>query len=376
MKFKTLRIAATVMALGASSQLALADSNLPDFKFSGFGTLGVVSTNTGDALFRANSRQQTGADNSNPDLGVDSRLGLQADVKFNETFSGVGQALISRRDGEFAGELEWLFGQAKVNDWASVRLGRMVLPTFLVSDSRSVGYASHWLRAPIDTYGTYIPTSFDGAQAVFRNTVAGANVTTQLSLGQSKSDLFAARNGAILPGKVDYSELYSLNVVAEKGDFTVRFGHTLGKDTEVRIGGALVGKGDDSFTGLGLQYDNGSLLVVSEYVKRGWSAAGAGDKFFNSNAYYLSSGYRFGAFMPYVTLSRFEPKGGIYGAVKKTHSTDAVGVRWDVMKNVAVKAQYEEVKGSSGVQWLPKNSAFNGNTSNARVTSFAVDFVF
>lgn len=129
---------------------------------SGFGTIGATVTDNSDAQFRSDLRQPRGADES-VDFGVDSKLGLQANAKFNDTFSAVGQLLVSRRSSK-AASLEWLYGQAKLPMGFTAKLGRMVLPTFMVSDSRNVGYAAHWLRAPHEVYSLYPPSSFDGGQ--------------------------------------------------------------------------------------------------------------------------------------------------------------------------------------------------------------------
>lgn len=384
MKLKTLRMVATLATVGACSQAALAEGG-PEINFSGFGTLGFVSTNSDTAAFRNGIRQDQGATESDTDLGVDSRVGLQANVKFNDTFSAVGQVLAMRRDGEFAPSLEWLYGQAKVADWADVRLGRMVLPVFMMSDSRNVGYASHWLRAPQEVYAYYPPTSFDGVQGVFRHNMADTNFTLQVSAGTSKADVSFnpgyqnPLTNAVLNGVLEYNKLYSFNLVAEHGNWTGRFGYTVGSDTEVSLGGATVEAGKDKFTGLGLQYDNGSLLVLTEYVTRRWTTdlPTGNDAFFDGDAYSISAGYRFGSVMPYVTTSTFKPKANalFFDKTPGNTRTNAIGVRWDFMKNVAFKAQVEETKGTILGHILPIDPTFNPR-DKVRAISVAMDFVF
>lgn len=374
MKFSPIRAAMVTAIWAAGSTVAMAADG-PDVTFSGFGTLGYTTTNSDAVQFRSTIRQHKGATESNGDFGVDSKLGLQANVKFNETFSAVGQVLAMRRDGEENPTVEWLFGQAKVADWADLRVGRMVLPTFMLSDSRNVGYASHWLRAPQETYGFFFPTSFDGVQGVLRGAVGGFNLTTQLSAGTSKSDAYFF--GPV--GQADYKKIYSVNMLAEQGNWTFRLGYTAGADTEV-TSSSQNEKGKDKFSGLGVQYDNGDLLVMSEYVTRRWTSKvnSALDGVFDSDGYYVSAGYRFGSFMPYVTYSRYEPKGlafTLQPGYPNDGETQAIGLRWDAMKNVAVKAQVEEVKGTQGTQLLGvAGQTYNGE--KVRAVSIAVDFVF
>jgi len=51
---------------------------------------------------------------------------------------------------------------------ASVRIGRIVLPTFMVADSRKVGYANPWVRPPVEVYGLVPITQSDGLDASYR----------------------------------------------------------------------------------------------------------------------------------------------------------------------------------------------------------------
>ncbi|BBI60804.1 hypothetical protein HSBAA_21100 [Vreelandella sulfidaeris] len=179
---KALIVPLTTASLAVCSAYVMA---APDVRVSGFGTLGYVTTDTNDAEYRSSLRQHKGATESNGDWGVDSRLGLQANTTFNETFSAVAQGYISRRDGDSSPDIEWLFLQADVLDGTSFRAGRMLVPTFLLSDFRQVGYAQHWLRSPVEVYGNFLNTSFDGLQSVSRFALGDYNATVQLSGGEA-----------------------------------------------------------------------------------------------------------------------------------------------------------------------------------------------
>lgn len=337
------------------------------WKFSGFGTIGAVVTDTNEAEFRSSLRQPRGATKSSPDLGVDSRLGLQANVKINETFSAVGQLLTSRRDGTDRPQVEWLFAQAAVTPWLDLRAGRMVLPTFLLSDTRSVGYAQHWLRAPQEAYSLYPPSSFDGVMAHMRTNYAGFNFNLQLSAGKAEADIWYAN----LPLTAKYKEVYSVNLTVERGDWLARFGRAEGPDARLQLQAngmnVMPPNTDDAFTGLGLQYDNGKLLVISEYLTRRSTGT-----MIDSNNYYISSGYRFGTLMPYVTASRLVGRGII---TNTSESTQAIGVRWDAMKNTALKAQFERTRLTSVTQFVNVTSPAPTDPK-VNVLSVAVDFVF
>lgn len=334
---------------------------------SGFGTFGGVVTDEDDAQFRTDLRQPRGADRT-LDLGVDSRLGLQANVTFNDTFSLVGQVLESRRD-TYRPALEWLYGQANLPAGFTLKLGRMVLPTFMVSESRSVGYAQHWLRAPQEVYAQYPASSYDGGQLQYTATLGRVNLTAQLAAGQTKSDVKLLG----LDTELDFQKLRAVNLVLETGDWLFRVGETRGNDTKIDVFPGL--KLDDKFTGVGVQYDNGTLLVMGEYTKRRQLAPVPFDNLFESDSWYVSSGWRFGAWMPYVTVSRLSPIGPLYGA----HDDDkgiALGVRWDAMKNVAIKAQAQKVEASDRTTFVNASAPPTTFAADMNAFSIAADFVF
>jgi hypothetical protein len=331
---------------------------------SGFGTIGAVVTDTNDAQYRSSLRQRSGAD-KDVDMGVDSKLGLQANAKFGDTFSAVGQILVSRAVSNST-SLEWLYGEAQLPAGFSVKLGRMVLPTFMVSDSRAVGYASHWLRAPTEFYAVYPASSFDGGQLVYRSALGPVNLTAQLSAGKSKTttSVFGGRNV-----EFNFTGLKSLNVLLESGDWLLRLGQTT---TDLEMKGALVPPLTDKFTGVGLQYDNGKAIVMTEYAARRQTSIAGG--LFDSEAWYVSAGWRFGTLTPYLTVSRFKPKG--QGIPDRTQdSTDALGLRWDSMANVALKAQVQKTK-STSLAFASPTPAFVAAKPSVQVISVAVDFVF
>lgn len=368
MKLKQHSLAFAATAFCLLSQSALAQDGGPEFKFSGFGTLGLVSTDNDNAQFRTGLRQDRGAQKS-ADFGVDSRLGLQLNAKFSSMFSGVAQVVTSHVDGADRPRVEWLYGQAAVAPWLDVRLGRMVMPAFMVSDSLNVGYAMHWVRPPTEVYGQYPISSFDGGQLAFHTQWGNTNVSAQVSTGQAEGHMYTYG----LDYKLSSSSLVALNLQLENGSWLFRVGQVQAPDTEL-ANPFRPTKFDDVFTGVGLQYDNGDLLVMSEYVTRRSDKGAASNGRLDTDSVYVSAGYRFGAWMPYVALSQFKannPAG--YLLTSNTRRTSAIGVRWDVYKSVALKAQYESAQPSMQfVNAKPSLAALP--TVNA--LSLTVDFVF
>jgi hypothetical protein len=133
---------------------------------SGYGTVGGTFTSDSDYAYHHDPSEWTAA--SNPiDIGLESRLGVQVIVDFGSGFSVTGQELAKERAAnEFSPGTEWLFVQYSPDADLKLRLGRVVLATFLESDSRNVGYTAPWFNAPNEVYGSEEFDYLDGAQAL------------------------------------------------------------------------------------------------------------------------------------------------------------------------------------------------------------------
>ena len=146
--------------------LSAGTASAATFDVSGFGTAGFVITDTDKAEFVRGS-QPVGADSSG-DVGVDSIAGVQATVHLTDTISGTTQVLLRRlyNDG-FELDVPLAFLKAQVNKDFAVRLGRLPLPVFLVSDFRQVGYANTWIRPPVEVYGQVPLDNVDGVDVLY-----------------------------------------------------------------------------------------------------------------------------------------------------------------------------------------------------------------
>jgi len=342
------------------------------FKGGGFGTLGATRTNLDDTEFRTSLNQAKGADRD-IDLGVDSRLGLQGTVSYKSMFSVTAQLLGMRRDAnDFEVDFEWLYAQFNGVPGLDVKLGRVALPSFMVSDSRFVGYANTWLRVPPLVYTGQSFSTVDGGQLGYSHSFGPAVASVQLTHGRTKIDTYIKVDGAAygMPGVIIPLELRatepsvtSLNGKLEWGDWTVRIGQVKG---EVEFSGGRPAF-DDTFTGYGFQYDNGTWLAMGELVKRTTS-----DNSADSDAWYLGGGYRINQFTPYVMFSRFSPEAGTTG---KSSKSTAVGLRYDFASNLALKAEYARTDSNSFFTFTDSVSPAVAD-KKVNVVSVALDFIF
>jgi len=124
------------------------------FTLNGFGTLAVVHSDEDQADFVSNQLAPDGAGYTrawSPE--VDSRFGLQLTAKLTPRLTGVLQLITEQRyDESYTPSVEWANLKYDITPDLSVRVGRMVLSSFMVSEYRKVGYATPWVRPPEEVY--------------------------------------------------------------------------------------------------------------------------------------------------------------------------------------------------------------------------------
>lgn len=402
---KAVQVAVCGLTLGGS---AMAE---PSFKMSGYGSLVGTTTDNGDYQFRSSMNQSTGA-NHGMDFFVDSKLGLQGVANFDNGFSVTGQLLGQRKrdddsatsNNDFYVGFEWLYAQYSPTSNIDFRLGRVVLPAFMISDSRNVGYSQPWLRAPMSVYAGMPLSNLDGTQINWRIPMGSAIFTVQPSYGRSSYNL----TGGPLVVKDRSEWVGGLNLTLEYGDWLVRVGqvrsHTPDQQLAFLPGAtALTYDLKDKFTSLGLQYDNGKAVVMAEWTQRKMSrlpdngpaqwglidlgggytfenyyddTIGSGKPLARSDAFYVAGGWRFGNILPMFAYGQtFDRLGGV-----KNREVSA-SLRYDFMTNVALKAQVTRFYARDGQPFVisaTQTNALSADYSSKKINVFSIglDFVF
>lgn len=369
------------------------------FSFSGFGTLGAVHSDEKKADYVGSVFQPNGAGRTRSiDYGVDSKLGAQVNARFTDKLSGVVQVIAQHQhDNSSSPRVEWANLKYELTPAFSARVGRIVMPTLLVSDSRNVGYANHWVRAPQEVYTVAAITSNDGVDATYRSQIGSANNTLNAFYGTSTARLPS--------GRAESDPSWGINNTVQIGSLTLRAGIVRTKLTldaaqinpliaglamvdpalaqKYKLDGMSIGS-----TTVGAMYDPGDWFVMTEF------AALRGDGLMaDSRAWYASGGYRFGAFTPYVTYAQakasIEAEPVIPGAealigglnatkhlMNGVQKSFSVGMRWDFMPSAALKLQYDRLDIGTNSNGRLTNAAPDFQPGKVNVVSVAVDFVF
>jgi len=377
-----------------------------DFNLSGFGTVGYAISDNASYEYTLGQRPN-GADDTGS-FEPDSRLGVQLDADVDDKTSVTVQLLSSQNyAGEFTPEVEWAFLKSPLNDSIVLRVGRIGVPFFMVSDYRYVGYANTTLRPVENSYYLASLGRFDGMDLTGYFDWGDTEITAQATFG------YGDEAGSF---DIDYSFRDGIGgfLSFERGSTRLRFGYI---QTRISLRSETIGQIADgfnqaatvypelandatdfstnrkkaSFFGIGLELDLEPIALAAEFNQRN-----VADSFFPSyNAWYITAAYRWRDFTPYVTFSQLtqtsktevnlpdnpllapldEILTSIYDAGNQ--SSAIVGMRWDFMENAAAKFQAENIsREGQGASFIQKDGAESDIGTDVKVFSFSVDFTF
>jgi hypothetical protein len=388
------------------------------FKINGFGTLGVVGSDSDQLGFYRNVSQQDGVFKDDLSFTTDSLLGIQLSAEITKKFNAGLQILLKDRVNNDTDFDERVIEQAFVNyrfkPELSLRLGRLPVDTYMLADYRHVGFAYIWARPAVEFYGRVPFTSFDGADVTYAKRMNG---------GTLKFKLFGGKAGIVLPLATgdpwdsDLDPFIGINATYETVRWSFQATYNLSKQGDGvpsldQFRQALVAvptilwpevttiiedldtKGQEvSYYALGFSFDNNLWLVHSEaaYIDSKLSIQPS-----EIDAY-LSVGRRIGSFTPYIMVAMAEPVDKIrevssplvpafqalqsaayfsFNTARVDQSTLTAGVKWDLRHNINLKFQWDRswVEGDGSRLWQSEN--FDSKNKTIDTLSFNMNFIF
>lgn len=396
---------------------AHADSSYGKAHLSGFGSFAFSRDNVSGVAMRRDNTQPVSA-GTDSSFRSDSILGLQAGYRFSPSLEVVSQVVLRDRvDTKPRSLVDWAYVAWRPVENVHLRLGRVGLDVFMLSDYRSVGYAQPWIRPPREFYGRIPTQSIDGFDAAWRFDAAGLHWTAKVQVGRSDSDLPLGADDQYTLG---IRRFHDFTLHAERNDWQFKLGYAafrIANEPDVRalrsaldgiaagppgvvsteaasLSGDLWLKGARvRYLSLGAAYDDGRWQIQGE-VSRVLAdsrviATGTGA--------YLSVGYRVGSLTPYAVIAGFRPQreerratndwsalapGGpaaqnaavaALNATRIDQRTLSLGMRWDFANRAALKTQWDRsiVKDRGFGLW-----AGGDQKRSIDVLSVSLDFMF
>jgi hypothetical protein len=389
-----------------------------NLQLSGFGTLGLASTDTHKVQFRRDASQPGGAID-HPTPSVDSRLGLQLSSRLGENLLATVQVESRQRyDGTWHPDLQWAcltWTPGRAWEFKGGRVGLERLPNW---DYANVGYTMLWVRPPVEAFGKNNFTYMDGL-AINRSFDVGDTTLVAGVFGGFLDEKAPAAAGTY-PLDLTDSGIWGGIVKVRRGGFRGRVSFTqlrvsknfratgfdLGTFLHAFHNPALDQAVDAFYTRghvfrniqLGGAYERGPIQAQAALVRNTSDVASLSDSW----AGFASFGYRLGPVVPYAIYSRavssrpadpdlraltlpFLPpqiRAVAPLVVASLHAQDmdqwsvSAGLRWDFAATADLKFQVDRVRDHNAITpWVATGSS-PGWDGKAMVYSVVLDFVF
>jgi len=334
------RLAQLEQELAMLQEASSYDSLSDRMSINGFftGQMGVANNDAGYG-----NRPGVEGYTSDPDFSLGSKLGLQGTFALTEQTQIVAQ-LVSRGADDWTPEMEWAFLSHDFDNGFTTRIGRLRVPLYMYSDYLEVGYAQPWANPPADVYSIVPVSSYDGIDIIYDTDLGDASLSLQASYGHDVDDAednplgvdVKFKNTIGMSATLSYEEWVFRGTYfqseLESGNIYI--------DTNGNQMPSLKSFEDDKaqFAGVGISYDNGSFLAISEYtlskVEGGYS---------DTKSAYITLGYRIDAFTPYVNYSFLETTDNderdpiASSLLNWERTTYSVGSRYDISSNLSLK---------------------------------------
>lgn len=383
----------------------------PPFSISGFGTLGAVYHGLDGVEYRRDISTPDGAKADRWSFKPDSMVGVQMTARHGESLEATLQ-LVSRYsiDTGFKPRASWAFVKFKPREDIALRAGRLGIDLYMQGDSAEIGYANLLVRQPM----IYYPRLLEGADAEWILPAGDGTLrfkgqygkeTGKLVSGDEPYDMRGSRIGAVLAeyavggwttrvaaGKMTLKNdqespatqaFYGALAMVPNGDEIL--GATTMKDRSLRY---LV---------LGLGYDAGPIRAMAGY------STVSSPHWADLESLSAHIGYRIGKLTPYVAYTRqwadrsLVPTGIPWGlspatdalnqgaavaqaAMKANQSIAAVGARYDLSRNTALKLQVDRIRYQDPVaivdSGLSSQNVAERDFKRMTLYSVALEFVF
>lgn len=387
--------------LGPAAHAAIEDGDSA-LTVTGFGTVSMLRTDSGPAIFIPYGNQASGAQTRWVG-NLDTMAAVQARYRFLPSAAATLQ-LTARRDADnnYVPDIDWAYLDIQPEAGLDFRLGRFVAPLFAASDTRMVGYANLWVRPPLEVYTLGI-SGVDGADAIWRQAIGHSALSTQIWGGKTRQRFPRNSAGGQLTNQaVEYDQMLGLNLTLQRGGLGLRLAHMRARQTLITTRGSpeaglsIFGSSQSAcmpkaaltqttllcrdvyldfarlehnydvneavfrFNSVGLNYEHGPWRLIAEGVSLQHQSRIA-----NSKAAYLSLAYSIGKFTPYVTLAWHQAETKTFEArvkpeyeslVKPTLKSyrpagsagprqegQSIGVRWDAWPGLALKLQIDRM---------------------------------
>jgi predicted porin len=325
----------------------------------------------------------------------ETNMGLQLSADLGDGLSIVAQ-LTAQGANDFDAEAEWLYVSYDINSQLNIKGGRQRIPFYMYSDYLDVGYAYHWIRPPVDVYGTAF-SSYEGVSATYSGNMGNWDTSLLGYYGATDTDTGTFGDvvldnlwGVVLSGSIDWLQLrVSFHQADVEGDDVTALPTQPYADGE-----------DESawFASLGAMANFGNFFIGAEFTRTSFdeilatavsaSVDGLGGietGIDQTDTWMITTGYRMGDWTPHLSFSTNTgdykaddlngdgtTAAGSLAGEEDSRETWILGLRYDFHPSAALKVEYTDRSDESDTAFT---NAF-GKRREVSSIAIGVDLIF
>jgi hypothetical protein len=282
-----------------------------------------------------------------------SLVGAQLNYQIDTNLSLYVQGLVTfNNDDKFETKLDWAYLSYDLGDDAYLRAGQFQIPFLQGTELRNIGVSRLWARPLIPGSGASGFNTYKGLEYLKHFSMQSSYWDIQLGVGKAEHGLDEVDNKNMQVVSVRYSfDSFWLRAAAMRADYDL---YTPRRALITDTGNVVMGSVETEWT-------------VNQFVFNGGYSTSRADITPNDTMHYLSLGYQFGNFTPYIFTSLrnqyFEtfvpPRPGGDGQGNNPPPGNmpppppdgdadsrsyAIGMRWNMSEHLVVKSQLENIQ--------------------------------
>ena len=406
------RLLIASLAILVSVDLYALETGLDNFSINGFGTLSLMKGSDSELGFREMLSQSGVFDEY--DVGHNSDLGIQADYYASSKLNFGAQFFVKKNNISLDKSTKWAYLAYKISPKNTVRIGRVGVDSYMMSDHKNVGFTHLWTHLPAEFYSSQTVDSLDGIDWAFKYPLFDGLLRTKLSYGHAKYRYHS--NNTVNNNEINLANMFGAGISWENGTWSLKLSYSQAK-TEVKndvirffdealIQAAQLGWPEvNSFGQLSIDgtsthyysaavaYDTSDWIIQSEL-----GVVDANSIIPSPISGYLSIGRKLGSVTPFIVGAWSHTRGGrlkmptpalslfnqlqqdgqyVFNQFHTSQQTLSIGARWDIKPKVALKMQWDKTwVDEYGSLLLDRTNGALAEKQKLDMLSISVDFLF
>lgn len=384
-----------------------------------YGTLGVTVSDSDKLGFRRDISSVSSAYQGEIEPFIDTQFNLQFSASYKNRLETTIQLKI--RDQGLNDKLDdyipIVFVTYRHSPTWSIRVGRLPIDVFMLSESRDVSYSYPWVRQITNSYGLFELDSYEGMDLNFSTHINDGFLQWRVSAGSFEAHLAPSEDELL---RTEFENYYSSIVQFDKANWRLRasymqadvedfyfvYGEKLSVERFLKIAPTLNEATLRIFTEAS-PYEGTSVrqtALGASYENKRWQLQAEGtvtrikdSEAFNFNSGYVSAAYRINKWTPYTAVARLQSSGrpsanaafdpltdeqryalepmGTLVSNNANHTSFIAGLRWDFRHNMALKLQWNRHRIGRHGAYLWHLKPGSNNERYVNTWSLNLDFI-